>query len=91
MNGLFVGFGVIVCLYHQKQLETKNMFLNFLPFRDHSLHKCHYIEDLVYWLRPLLILRFVSMLSKTFLDCNHLKIKADQDCCDMIILISSTQ
>ena len=37
----------------------ENMYLTSLPFRDHSLRKCHYGEELVYWLRLVLILRFV--------------------------------
>ena len=59
------GIGVIVCLYHQQQRGMKNMYLISLPFRVHSLRKCHYGEELVYWLRLVLILRFVKMFSKT--------------------------
>ena len=67
----------------------KSMYLTILPFRDHFLHKCHYGEELLYWMRPVLILRFVLMFSKTFLNCNHLKIKAYQDCRDCFAFLNS--
>ena len=90
MNDPCVGLDVIVCLYHQHHLVMKNMYFTCWRFQDHSLHRCCYGEELVYKLKPFINLRCVFMFSKMFLNCNHQKIKAFQDCRDMIVLIFST-
>ena len=54
MNDPYEGSEVIVCLYHQQKLVMTNMYLQFWLFRDYSLHRCCYGEELVYWWNPVL-------------------------------------
>ena len=59
------GIGCKRVLFHQKQLEVEyyvHVFDKFV-FDNHSLHKCCYGEELVYWLRHILNAVMVKSLS----------------------------